>query len=83
MMNDLRNLKETKIAQLDMMREMDQNVVGEKQEHITHEIQAAIMEKDHLSEVLQQHRALLEQKERKIDQFQTDLLKMYVILPYY
>jgi DNA repair exonuclease SbcCD ATPase subunit len=80
MMNELRNLKEAKLTQLDLMREM-KPAGGEDGEdlrtkEITGQIKEAMIEKDGLVEELQALREDLDEHNKRIDQIQEDLVKI-------
>jgi uncharacterized coiled-coil DUF342 family protein len=71
MMNELRNLKEAKLTQLDLMREM-KPPGGEDEDNrtkeITGQIKEAMIEKDGLVEELQALREDLDDHNKRIDQ---------------
>lgn len=77
-MNELRNLKEMKQQQLDLMRQMSRDTSENNHhlEEITHEIKKLIIEKDSLNEILQNKKRHIEEVQRKVDQFSEDLIKM-------
>lgn len=73
MLNQLRDFKEIKAQQYDATKEP---VKDENEHRITEDIKNLIEDKDTLLETLNDTRKLAEEKTRKIDQYQDDLLKM-------
>ncbi len=77
LMNELRDLREAKAASLEAMRAADSaETSSDLERKITNEIKLTIDAKDHMLEELSDSRRLIEEKTRKIEQFQDDLIKM-------
>jgi chromosome segregation ATPase len=76
--NELRNLKEMKISQLEMMKVMQSNASFESEEHKTlqAELNTLIQEKDRLGDILRANREAVEDRIRQIEQFSDDLVKI-------
>jgi pantothenate kinase len=67
--NELRNLKEMKISQLEMMKVMQSNASFESEEHKTlqAELNTLIQEKDRLGDILRANREAVEDRIRQIE----------------
>ena len=87
MMNELRNLKEAKLTQMDLIREMKNTSHGvtpggghneetEESKSITSQIKDVIIEKDALIEELQAMREQLDDRLKKIEQFKEDIIQI-------
>ena len=81
MMNELRNLKEAKLAQMDLIREMKTPGNGtpsddDETQTITKQIKVSIIEKDAMIEELQVLRDEVEDRVKQIEMYQDDLIKI-------
>lgn len=76
--NELRNLRETKITQLDTMREMQNSQTEHSEElnSLQRVINNLIQDKDRLNDILRANKQGLEEKIASLEQFQIDLVKI-------
>lgn len=68
MMNELRNLKEAKFTTLEMMRTMQQpSEDSQEAKALSDQIKQVMLEKDHLADLLQANKDIIDERNRKID----------------